>query len=163
MSTQKTINTQATRPTLLTRRLLWVAGALLLGALTVTLPACTRSFCIASDNAIADQDGLLEVGKADGVADLTLRLVHRYRNQTDSAALTELISQAAQLSRSSDRLSSDRFEALVAGSRSEMDAFYAQLGTQTLALRAQREQLEADLFKLLPSPTPAPASAPSPP
>lgn len=149
MSTQKNINTQATRPTLLTRRLLWVAGALMLGALTVTMPACTRSFCIASDNAIADQDGLLEVGQSFATGDLSLKLTKRYgKSPDDNTAWVEVLSQVSNLFQSAGRLQGARMSALT-GSRTEREQFYAQLGAQTAALRAQREKLEADLFKLL--------------
>ena len=163
MITRENASTQATRPTLLTRRLLWVVGAVLLGASVVALPACTRSFCIPSGDLIADQDGLLEVGQSFATGDLSLKLAKYYvKSPTDSTGWVGLLTQVSNLYQSAGRLQGARMSALTGG-RTEREQFYAQLGTQTATLRAQREQLEADLFKLLPSPTSAPASAPSPP
>lgn len=161
MSTQKNINTQATRPTLLTRWLLWVVGAVLLGVSAGALPACTRSFCTASGDVIADQDGLLEVGQSFATGDLSLKLTKRYgKSPDDNTAWVEVLSQVSNLFQSAGRLQGARMSALT-GSRTEREQFYAQLGAQTAALRAQREKLEADLFKLLNASIPAPSSSPA--
>jgi hypothetical protein len=64
-----------------------------------------------------------------------------------------LAARAGQLSQSAGRLILSRATA-VAGSSSDAERFYAQLGSDTAALRALREKLETDLNELLPRPAP---------
>lgn len=163
MITRENTSTQTAQIRLFNRMRLWSVTVLLLCACAVAVPGCTQPRHVPVTYLMGpDREGLLEVGQSFATASISIRLAKPHLSNTQRSSWGEVVAQAGDLLKSAERLNGDRIRALT-GSRAEVEAFYAQLSTQTAALRAQREQLEADLFKLLPSPTSAPASAPSPP
>jgi hypothetical protein len=132
------------------RLALGLAAAVLVGAGALAMPSCTAQPLVR--HLTADQDGLTEAGRALAVSEVTLRLHQRYQ-ALDPPRWRELASRAGQLSQAAGRLILSRATA-VAGSSSDAERFYAQLGSDTAALRALREKLEADLSESLPRPAP---------
>ena len=130
--------------------LLGLAAAVLVGASTLAMPSCTAQPVVR--HLTADQDGLTEAGRAMAVSEVTLRLHQRYQ-ALDPPRWREMAARAGRLSQSAGQLILSRATA-VAGSSSDAERFYAQVGADTAALRALREKLEADLSESLPKPAP---------
>ncbi len=96
----------------------------------------------------ADQNGVTEAGRSMELAELTVQLSKHYRSQ-DPERWTPLVHHAADLSQNAGRLLLGRARA-VSGSRADAEQFYTQIDSHITALRAQREQLAADLSAALP-------------
>jgi hypothetical protein len=126
------------------------AAAGLIAASVLTMPSCTTQPAVR--HLAADQDGLTEAGRAMAVSEVTLRLHQRYQ-ALDPPRWREMAARAGRVSQSAGHLILSRASA-VAGSSSDAERFYAQLGSDTAALRALREKLEADLSESLPKPVP---------
>lgn len=130
--------------------MLGLAAAVLVGAGTLAMPSCTAQPAVR--HLTADQDGLTEAGRAMAVSEVTLRLHQRYQ-ALDPQRWREMAARAGQLSQGAGHLILSRATA-VAGSTTDAERFYAQIGSDTAALRALREKLEADLSESLPKPSP---------
>jgi hypothetical protein len=130
--------------------MLWLAAAVLVGGGALAMPSCTAQPVVR--HLTADQDGLTEAGRAMAVSEVTLRLHQRYQAM-DPPRWREMAARAGQLSQSAGHLILSRATA-VAGNSSDAERFYAQIGSDTAALRALREKLEADLSESLPKPAP---------
>lgn len=95
----------------------------------------------------ADQDGLTEAGRAMAIAELTANLGQRSA-ASDPIRWHELLTRSGQLSQAAGRFIMSRATA-VSGSATDAETFYARLGPDLAALRAQREQLQSDLSEAI--------------
>jgi len=126
----------------------WMIGAVAVCSAVVAvivLPSCGAPTAVR--HMVADQNGLMEAGRALGLSELTVQMAGRHASM-DPERWRGMITRASALSVSAGRLVLARATA-VSGSHSQAERFYAYLDSDTAALRAKSESLKAELADAL--------------